>query len=444
MGNLFCCIQVDQSTVAFKERFGKFEEVLEPACHFLPWILGYRCAGKLSLRLQQLDVECETKTKDNLFVYVVASVQYRPLVDKAIDAFYRLSNPRSQMETYVISVIRDSVAKLNVDVAYERKNEIAEAVEKELGKAMSDYGYEIVRTLIVDIKLDLSERKAEAEKILQIKRAEGDAKLKKAIEDVLRNSGLDFSEKVPGTTAKDDMDMILVTQYFDTTREICLAQAPLSSENDWWLFCLVVAFSVLVLFMVFGLFSTTIVARLGTVTYSSSNVASNSGDTPLLPLAIVLRHHLQQRRENLALRHGCIACRVLPHLSRVPHTLEVPFPSLDYGILACWQTLAPIAAIGREMRNQDQAIQASVAKLNLGDAFERKNEIAKAAKDEVGKAMSAYGYEIVGILIVGIDPDQRVRRAMLDISIANIKAEAEKIIQIMRAEGEDEHKKAML
>ncbi|KAI6675856.1 hypothetical protein NL676_036652 [Syzygium grande] len=113
------------------------------------------------------------------------------------------------METYVISVIRDSVAKLNVDVAYERKNEIAKAVEKELGKAMSDYGYEIVRTLIVDIKLDLcarqairkiaEERKAEAEKILQIKRAEGDAKFKKAIEDVLRNSGLNFSEKVPGT-----------------------------------------------------------------------------------------------------------------------------------------------------------------------------------------------------------------------------------------------------
>ncbi|XP_056162463.1 hypersensitive-induced response protein 1-like isoform X2 [Syzygium oleosum] len=242
MGNLFCCIQVDQSTVAFKERFGKFEEVLQPGCHFLPWILGYRRAGKLSLRLQQLDVKCETKTKDNLFVYVVASVQYRPLVDKAIDAFYQLSNPRSQMETYVISVIRASVAKLNVDVAYERKNEIAEAVEKELGKAMSDYGYEIVRTLIVDIKLDLcarqaireiAERKAEAEKILQIKRAEGDAKYKKAIEDVLRNSGLDFSEKVPGTTAKDDMDMILVTQYFDTMREICAAQAPLSSESDW-------------------------------------------------------------------------------------------------------------------------------------------------------------------------------------------------------------------
>lgn len=63
MGNLFCCVQVDQSTVAIKERFGKFDEVLEPGCHCLPWCLGSQLAGHLTLRLQQLDVRCETKTK---------------------------------------------------------------------------------------------------------------------------------------------------------------------------------------------------------------------------------------------------------------------------------------------------------------------------------------------------------------------------------------------
>ena len=63
MGNLLCCVQVDQSTVAIKEKFGKFEEVLEPGCHFLPWYLGSQHSGHLTLRLQQLDVRCETKTK---------------------------------------------------------------------------------------------------------------------------------------------------------------------------------------------------------------------------------------------------------------------------------------------------------------------------------------------------------------------------------------------
>ncbi|KXG25127.2 hypothetical protein SORBI_3007G120401 [Sorghum bicolor] len=249
MGQALGLVQVDQSTVAIKESFGKFDEILEPGCHFLPWCIGKQIAGYLSLRVQQLDVRCETKTKDNVFVNVVASVQYRALADKASDAFYRLSNTREQIQSYVFDVIRASVPKMNLDDAFEQKNEIAKAVEDELEKAMSMYGYEIVQTLIVDIEPDehvkramneinaaarlrlAATEKAEAEKILQIKRAEGDAESKylaglgiarqrQAIVDGLRDSVLAFSENVPGTSAKDVMDMVLVTQYFDTMKEI--------------------------------------------------------------------------------------------------------------------------------------------------------------------------------------------------------------------------------
>ncbi|XP_071737462.1 hypersensitive-induced response protein-like protein 1 [Rutidosis leptorrhynchoides] len=249
MGNLFCLYQIDQSTVAIKESFGKFDEVLEPGCHCVPWIFGIRLAGQLTLRVQQLDVKCETKTKDNVFVNVVASIQYRALADKANDAFYRLSNTRSQIQAYVFDVIRAFVPKLNLDDTFEQKNEIAKAVEDELEKAMSAYGYEIVQTLIVDIEPDehvkramneinaaarlrmAATEKAEAEKILQIKRAEGEAESKylsglgiarqrQAIVDGLRDCVLGFSVNVPGTTAKDVMDMVLVTQYFDTMKEI--------------------------------------------------------------------------------------------------------------------------------------------------------------------------------------------------------------------------------
>ncbi|KAJ4749180.1 SPFH/Band 7/PHB domain-containing membrane-associated protein family [Rhynchospora pubera] len=249
MGQALCCVQVDQSYVAIKESFGKFEQVLNPGCHFLPWIVGKQIAGYLSLRVQQLDVRCETKTKDNVFVTVVASVQYRALADKAEDAFYKLSNTREQIQSYVFDVIRASVPKLNLDDAFEQKNDIAKAVEDELEKAMSMYGYEIVQTLIVDIEPDehvkramneinaaarlrlAANEKAEAEKILQIKRAEGEAESKylsglgiarqrQAIVDGLRDSVLAFSENVPGTSAKDVMDMVLVTQYFDTMKEI--------------------------------------------------------------------------------------------------------------------------------------------------------------------------------------------------------------------------------
>ncbi|WJZ81021.1 hypothetical protein VitviT2T_000884 [Vitis vinifera] len=249
MGQAFCCIQVDQSNVAIKEQFGKFDEVLEPGCHCLPWCFGSQLAGHLSLRVQQLDVRCETKTKDNVFVTVVASIQYRALAEKASDAFYKLSNTRAQIQAYVFDVIRASVPKLDLDSTFEQKNEIAKAVEEELEKAMSAYGFEIVQTLIVDIEPDehvkramneinaasrmrlAATEKAEAEKILQIKRAEGDAESKylaglgiarqrQAIVDGLRDSVLAFSVNVPGTSSKDVMDMILVTQYFDTLKDI--------------------------------------------------------------------------------------------------------------------------------------------------------------------------------------------------------------------------------
>ncbi|KAJ4835593.1 Protein hir2 [Turnera subulata] len=252
MGQTLGCILVDQSNVGIREQFGKFEDVMEPGCHCLPWFLGYKLAGGLSLRVQQLEVKCETKTKvlilvtvaiqDNVFVTVVASVQYRALAEKAADAYYKLSNTKEQIQAYVFDVIRATVPRLNLDAAFEQKNEIAKAVEYELEKAMSTYGFEIVQTLIVDIEPDLlvkrsmneinaASEKAEAEKIMQIKRAEGDAESKhlsglgiarqrQAIVDGLRDSVLAFSENVPRTTAKDVMDMVLVTQYFDTMREI--------------------------------------------------------------------------------------------------------------------------------------------------------------------------------------------------------------------------------
>lgn len=240
---------MEQSNVAVKEHFGKFDKVLQPGCHCLPWCVGYRLAGKLSLRVNQLDVRCETKTKDNVFVTMVASVQYRALSEKAADAFYKLSNTKQQIQAYVFDVIRASVPKLLLDDVFLQKNDIARGVEEELEKAMSGYGFEIVQTLIVDIEPDqhvkrsmneinaasrmrvAANEKAEAEKILQIKRAEGEAESKylsglgiarqrQAIVDGLRDSVLAFSENVPGTSAKEVMDMVLITQYFDTMKDI--------------------------------------------------------------------------------------------------------------------------------------------------------------------------------------------------------------------------------
>ncbi|KAH9560058.1 hypothetical protein CY35_06G087600 [Sphagnum magellanicum] len=186
------------------------------------------------------------KGQDNVFVTVVASVQYRAHIETAEDAFYKLTNPREQIKSYVFDA---NVRRMLLDDVFEQKNDIAKNVEEELEKAMRNYGYEIVQTLIVDIEPDESVKramneinaatrlrvatreKAEAEKTLQVKRAEGEAEAKylsgvgvarqrQAIVDGLWESVLAFSDNVPGTTPKEVMDMVLVTQYFDTMKKI--------------------------------------------------------------------------------------------------------------------------------------------------------------------------------------------------------------------------------
>lgn len=221
----------------------------DPGLHCFNPLAGTWLAGTLSLRVQQLDVRCETKTKDNVFVTIVCSVQYRVVRANADDAFYELQNPREQIQSYVFDVVRACVPRMELDVLFEQKDSVAQSVASELEKVMTTYGYTIQQTLIVDIEPDATVRKAmneinaaqrmrmaaqekaEAEKILQVKRAEADAEAKylsgvgvarqrQAIVDGLRESVLAFSHDVAGTTPKDVLDMVLVTQYFDTMRDI--------------------------------------------------------------------------------------------------------------------------------------------------------------------------------------------------------------------------------
>jgi regulator of protease activity HflC (stomatin/prohibitin superfamily) len=143
---------------------------------------------------------------------------------------------------YYYSVIRASVPNINLDQVFERKDEVARALE-ELAKAMTLYGYGIVPALIVDVEPDevvkramneinaaarlrlAAAERAEAEKLQQVKRAEGDAEARhlaavgvarqrQAIVDGLRRF-------VPDE--KSVADMVLATQYFDTIRDVAAA-----------------------------------------------------------------------------------------------------------------------------------------------------------------------------------------------------------------------------
>jgi regulator of protease activity HflC (stomatin/prohibitin superfamily) len=239
---------VEQRTTAIVQRFGKFVREAGPGLNVkIPFI--DKVIGRINLRVQQLDVKIETKTEDNVFVHVVVAVQYYVLPNKVYDAFYKLDDAGRQITSFVFDVVRARVPKIKLDDVFEKKDEIADVVKGELAQVMEGFGYGILKALVTDIDPDAKVKqsmneinaaqrlrvaateKGEAERILKVKAAEGDAQSKalqgkgiaeqrKAIVEGLRDSVDEFQRSVPGTTAKDVMNLVLMTQYFDTLKEI--------------------------------------------------------------------------------------------------------------------------------------------------------------------------------------------------------------------------------
>ncbi len=239
---------VTQQSSAVVERFGRFHRLCTPGLNWrIP--LVDRIAERVSLRIQQLDVDVETKTKDNVFVMTKVSVQFQVLPDNVESAFYQLNDPSRQITSYVFDLVRAEIPKLTLDEVFERKDDVATAVKSELSSVMADFGYGIVKALVTDINPDetvkasmnainaaqrervAAEERGEADKILQVKQAEAEAESKKlqgqgiadqrsAIVDGLRESVLEFQQGVPGTDAQDVMSLVLITQYFDMLKDL--------------------------------------------------------------------------------------------------------------------------------------------------------------------------------------------------------------------------------
>ena len=239
---------VNTAQVAVITRFGKFLRVAEAG---LNWKRPFfdSVAGVVSLRVNQITLTMETKTKDNVFVTIPISVQNRVRPDKVYDAFYKLSNPAAQIQSYVEQVILGHVPGMTLDEVFASQSSIAAAVKQELDADMSGFGYEIVNVLVTDIVPDAKVKSAmndinaaqreqvaanargEAEKILVVKKAEAEAESKalqgqgianqrKAIIEGLQVSIEQFQKVVEGASAREVMQLVMVTQYFDTLKSI--------------------------------------------------------------------------------------------------------------------------------------------------------------------------------------------------------------------------------
>jgi len=237
---------VKQQTAAIIERFGRFQSVRASGLQ-LKIPLVDRVAGRINLKIQQLDVIVETKTKDDVFVRLKVSVQFQVVKDKVYDAFYKLENPQSQITSYVFDVVRAEVPKMILDNVFERKDDVANAVKSELNEAMQDYGFDIIKTLVTDIdpdeqvkeamnRINASEREkvaaefeAEAERIKIVAKARAEAESKRlqgqGIADQRREIARGLVESVDvlnnvGINSQEASALIVVTQHYDTLQSI--------------------------------------------------------------------------------------------------------------------------------------------------------------------------------------------------------------------------------
>ena len=240
--------QVRTAEAVVIQRMGKFLRVANAGINFkLPWL--DQIASRIDLRVQQLALDVETKTKDNVFVKIPVSVQYHVIPEKVYEAFYKLANPKQQISSYVFNVILGHVPKMILDDAFLQQSDIAIAIKEGLDDVMKTYGYAIDQALVTDIEPDEKVKAAmndinaaqreqvaatargEAEKILKVKQAEAEAQSKalqgqgianqrKAIIEGLKDSVEAFSKAVEGSTPHDVMMLVLVTQYLDTMKEI--------------------------------------------------------------------------------------------------------------------------------------------------------------------------------------------------------------------------------
>ncbi len=237
---------VKQQTAGIIERFGKFTSIRQSGLHYRIPLID-KIAGRLSLRILQLDVIVETKTKDDVFVKLKVSVQYKVVKEKVYDAFYKLEYPQDQITSYVFDVVRAVVPKMKLDDVFEKKDEIANAVKGELNDAMINYGYDIIKALVTDIdpdtevkaamnRINAAERKkvaaqyeGDAERILIVEKAKAEAESKRlqgqGIADQRREIARGLEESVDvlnkvGINSQEASALIVVTQHYDTLQSI--------------------------------------------------------------------------------------------------------------------------------------------------------------------------------------------------------------------------------
>lgn len=246
--NCGCCYCISTSEVGVIESLGKYDRVEDAGCHTINCCTE-ALAGRLSLRIQQVEARVDTKTQDNALVVVKASIMYKVLPDRVHDAFYKFTNPSEQIKSFAANVIRGQVPSHTMDEIFVVRDEMQKALKDELEEQMASYGFQIEATLITDIDPSVEVKQAmsqirtnaclrlaagyeaEVNKLRIVKAAEAESEAKrlsgvglaeqrKATILGLKSSVENFTGSVKDIASKDVMALLMMNQYFDALKDI--------------------------------------------------------------------------------------------------------------------------------------------------------------------------------------------------------------------------------
>ncbi|WP_212113288.1 SPFH domain-containing protein [Candidatus Shikimatogenerans silvanidophilus] len=238
---------VKQQNAVVIERLGKFYKIKQAGLNFKIPIID-EITGKINLKIQQLDVVIDTKTKDNVFIRLKVSVQFKVISDRVFDAFYKLDNKNMQINSYIFDVVRAKVPKMKLDDVFEKKYDIAIEIKAELEESMKNYGYSIIKALVTDIlpdekvknamnRINTSEREkvaaeyeAEAKRIKIVTKAKAESEAKKLQGKGIADQRIEIAKGLlesveilknnVGISSQEAYSLLVMTQHYETLQYI--------------------------------------------------------------------------------------------------------------------------------------------------------------------------------------------------------------------------------
>jgi len=242
---------VPQNHVAVVEFLGKYQRTLSAGLNFVIPILE-RVSVQVNLAIRNFLFELDAVSKDKVQVRLKSNLIYAVSVGKVTQYWYELTDPKQTIASFVENYVRSFVATQTHEELLEKREEISAYLvqhlnEKFMAWGIIIHGYQLMDIVFPTVITDAMSRvvasqrlreaamneaeatkvrvvkEAEAEKESRVLLGEGVAGERQAIIDGLKRS-IDDMKGIPGLNTHEVMNLIVMSQYFDTVKAIGMSQ----------------------------------------------------------------------------------------------------------------------------------------------------------------------------------------------------------------------------